>query len=188
MDLIKSINPYTENTLKTHSVHSQSEVESILQKSNKRFSEYKNSSFEERKILMLNTAKELLKNKRLYAEMITNEMGKPITQAIAEIEKCAWVCEYYAENAENHLSAKKIKTDAKKSYVKYEPLGVLLAIMPWNYPFWQVFRFAVPALMAGNVVVLKHASNVFGSALLIQEVFERKSRFSNSLFYYFKGR
>ncbi len=173
MDLIKSINPYTENTLKTHTVHSRTEVESILQKSSKRFLQYKNSSFEERKILMLNTAKELLKNKRLYAEMITNEMGKPITQAIAEIEKCAWVCEYYAENAEKHLSVKKIKTDAKKSYVKYEPLGVLLAIMPWNYPFWQVFRFTVPALMAGNVVVLKHASNVFGSALLIQEVFEK---------------
>ncbi|WP_339610925.1 NAD-dependent succinate-semialdehyde dehydrogenase [uncultured Planktosalinus sp.] len=171
--MIKSINPYTENTLKTHTVHSRTEVESILQKSSKRFLQYKNSSFEERKILMLNTAKELLKNKRLYAEMITNEMGKPITQAIAEIEKCAWVCEYYAENAEKHLSVKKIKTDAKKSYVKYEPLGVLLAIMPWNYPFWQVFRFTVPALMAGNVVVLKHASNVFGSALLIQEVFEK---------------
>lgn len=173
MDLIKSINPYTENTLKTHSVHSRNELESILQKSNKRFLQYKNSSFEERKILMLNTAKELLKNKRLFAEMITNEMGKPIKQAIAEIEKCAWVCEYYAENAEKHLSSEKIKTEAKKSYVKYEPLGVLLAIMPWNYPFWQVFRFAVPALMAGNVVVLKHASNVFGSALLIQEIFEK---------------
>jgi len=100
-------------------------------------------------------------------------MGKPITQAIAEIEKCAWVCEYYAENAEKHLSTKKIDTDGSKSYVRYEPIGVVLAVMPWNYPFWQVFRFAAPALMAGNIGILKHASSVMRSANNIQKVFER---------------
>ena len=99
-------------------------------------------------------------------------MGKPISQAIAEVEKCAWVCEYYAENAKDQLQNEIIKTDAYKSYVSYEPLGVVLAVMPWNYPFWQVFRFAAPALMAGNIGVLKHASNVFGCALNIEKVFK----------------
>jgi succinate-semialdehyde dehydrogenase / glutarate-semialdehyde dehydrogenase len=120
-----------------------------------------------------NVAKELRENKNEYATTITQEMGKPITQAIAEIEKCAWVCEYYANNAEEHLSSKTIETDAKQSYISYEPIGVVLAVMPWNYPFWQVFRFAAPALMAGNIGVLKHASNVMQSAENIQKVFER---------------
>jgi len=101
------------------------------------------------------------------------EMGKPISQSISEIEKCAWVCEYYAENAEKHLENEIIETDADTSYVSYEPIGVVLAVMPWNYPFWQVFRFAAPALMAGNIGVLKHASNVMQSAENIQKVFER---------------
>lgn len=118
-------------------------------------------------------ALELNKNKQEYAETMVKEMGKPIAQALAEIEKCAWVCEYYSENAESHLQDEMIKTDAHKSYVSYEPLGVLLAVMPWNYPYWQVFRFAVPALMAGNICVLKHASNVFGCALNIESVFKK---------------
>src|SRR5690606_18866075 len=129
--------------------------------------------FSERKILMLQAAEVLKSNKQEYAKLITQEMGKPIKQAIAEVEKCAWVCEYYAENAQNHLANEPVETDAYKSYISYEPIGVVLAIMPWNYPFWQVFRFAAPALMAGNVAVLKHASNVFGSALNIQKVFEK---------------
>src|SRR5690606_18337385 len=122
---------------------------------------------------MLAAALELKKNKKEYAEMMTLEMGKPISQAIAEVEKCTWACEYYAENAEIQLQNEIIKTDAYKSYVSYEPLGVVLAIMPWNYPLWQVFRFAAPALMAGNIGILKHASNVFGSALNIEKVFKR---------------
>ncbi len=122
---------------------------------------------------MLAAASELKNNKQAYARTMTLEMGKPISQAIAEIEKCAWVCEYYAENAERQLKDELVNTDAFKSYVSYEPLGVILAVMPWNYPFWQVFRFAAPALMAGNIGVLKHASNVFGSALNIEKVFKR---------------
>lgn len=175
MSTVKSINPYNGKIIEAYKTYSQKEVEGILNKAHQRFSEWKNVSFQERKKLMHNAANELKTNKQEYAELITLEMGKPITQAIAEVEKCAWVCEYYAEQAENHLASEKIDTDADKSYINYEPLGVVLAIMPWNYPFWQVFRFVAPALMAGNIAVLKHASNVFGSALNIEKVFEKAS-------------
>jgi succinate-semialdehyde dehydrogenase/glutarate-semialdehyde dehydrogenase len=113
----------------------------------------------------------LIENKEEYASIITSEMHKPISQAIAEIEKCALLCNYYYENAENFLATKSIKTDASESYVVYEPLGVILGIMPWNFPFWQVFRFAVPTLIAGNTVVVKHASNVPKCAELIESIF-----------------
>ena len=168
-----SINPYTGEELKVYKNHTKKEVSEIIDKADKRFYSWRETSFSERKKLMLAAASELKKNKEEYAETITLEMGKPISQAIAEIEKCAWGCEYYAENAEKQLQIEVIKTDADKSYVSYEPLGVVLAIMPWNYPFWQVFRFAAPALMAGNIGILKHASNVFGSALNIEKVFNR---------------
>ena len=117
-------------------------------------------------------AKTLSENKQQYAECITNEMHKPITQAIAEVEKCALLCTFYYENATQFLATKHIKTDASESFVTYEPLGVILGVMPWNFPFWQVFRFAVPSLTAGNTVVVKHASNVPKSAKLIQTIFE----------------
>ena len=168
-----SLNPYTGEELKSYKNHTKKEVSEIIDKADKRFYSWRETSFSERKKLMLAAASDLKKNKKEYAEMMTLEMGKPITQAIAEVEKCAWVCEFYAENAEKQLQNEMIKTDAYKSYVSYEPLGVVLAIMPWNYPFWQVFRFAAPALMAGNIGVLKHASNVFGSALNIEKVFKR---------------
>ena len=117
-------------------------------------------------------AKTLSENKQQYAECITNEMHKPITQAIAEVEKCALLCTFYYENATQFLATKHIKTDASESFVTYEPLGVILGVMPWNFPFWQVFRFAVPSLTAGNTVVVKHASNVPKSAKLIQTIFD----------------
>lgn len=173
MSSVKSINPYSGKIIETYKTHTKKEVDDLLKKAHQRFNDWKNVSFEERKKLMQNAANDLKTNKQEYAELITLEMGKPISQAIAEVEKCAWVCQYYAEQAENHLASEKIDTDAYKSYINYEPLGVVLAIMPWNYPFWQVFRFAAPALMAGNIAVLKHASNVFGSALNIEKVFER---------------
>jgi succinate-semialdehyde dehydrogenase/glutarate-semialdehyde dehydrogenase len=113
----------------------------------------------------------LIENKEEYASIITREMHKPITQALAEVEKCALLCKYYYENAETFLATKSIKTDASESYVVYEPLGVILGIMPWNFPFWQVFRFAVPTLIAGNTVVVKHASNVPKCAELIESIF-----------------
>lgn len=167
-----SMNPYTGKEIKTYKNHSKKEIEEIIQKADRRFYTWRETSFAERKRLMLAAASELRKNKEEYAETMTLEMGKPISQAIAEVEKCAWVCEFYAENAQAQLQNEIIKTDAYKSYVSYEPLGVVLAVMPWNYPYWQVFRFAAPALMAGNIGVLKHASNVFGCALNIEKIFK----------------
>lgn len=171
--MITSKNPYTGEKIAAVEEFTKEKIDLVLKDAEDRFQSWRKTSFKERKGLMLQAAKELKENSREYAETITAEMGKPITQSIAEVEKCAWVCEYYAENAEAHLASENIETDAEKSYVSYEPLGVVLAVMPWNYPFWQVFRFAAPALMAGNIGVLKHASNVMQSAGNIQKIFER---------------
>ncbi len=170
--MLISKNPYTGEEVFKINEFSQEEVDSAINKANEAFKVWRKMSFKERAELMEGAADELEKNKSKYAETITKEMGKPISQSIAEIEKCAWVCRYYANNAEDHLKNEIIETDASKSYISYEPIGVVLAIMPWNYPFWQVFRFAAPALMAGNVGILKHASNVMQSAQNIQQVFE----------------
>lgn len=173
MSSTKSTNPYTGKEIKTYTNHTFQEVSDIIDKADKRFYQWRQTSFAERKKLMLAAAEELKKSKHEYAQTMVEEMGKPISQAIAEVEKCAWVCEYYAENAEKHLADDVIETDASKSYISFEPLGVVLAVMPWNYPYWQVFRFAAPALMAGNIGILKHASNVFGCALNIEKIFKR---------------
>lgn len=171
--MIKSVNPYTGEEIAKVEEFSEEQIGKALQAAQDRFHTWRDTTFEERGLHMKMAARELIDNKEEYAEMITKEMGKPIAQSIAEVEKCAWVCEYYFENAHKQLAKETIETDAVKSYVSYEPLGVVLAIMPWNFPFWQVFRFAAPALMAGNVCVLKHASNVMQSANNIQKVFER---------------
>lgn len=170
--MIISKNPYTGEEVSKIKKFSREEINSAIKATDECFKNWRNTTFVERSQLMEKAARELEKNKKSYAETITREMGKPITQSIAEIEKCAWVCRYYAKNAEDHLKNEVIETDASKSFVSYEPLGVVLAIMPWNYPFWQVFRFAAPALMAGNVGILKHASNVMLCAQNIQKVFE----------------
>lgn len=169
--MLTSINPYTGEKIAEHKELSKSKIKSKLKKANKTFARWRLTSYTHRRQLVQNLGEELRDNAEKYAEVITKEMGKPIAQAIAEVEKCAWVCDYYAEKAEDHLCDKTIETDAESSYVSYEPLGVVLAVMPWNYPFWQVFRFAAPAMMAGNVGVLKHASNVMGCAQLIEEAF-----------------
>lgn len=169
--MVKSINPYTGEELAKFNELTKSEVNKKLKIADKTFENWRHTSFEERSSLMLNLAGVLKKNKKEYAKTITLEMGKPISQSIAEVEKCIWVCEYYAKNAEKQLQKQIIGTDAKKAYVRFDPLGPILAIMPWNYPFWQVFRFAAPALMAGNVGVLKHAGNVVQSAENIQAAF-----------------
>ena len=171
--MIQSINPYNQQVVFETKELTKKQTEDAIDDAHKRFLSWRKTSYAERSKLLKAAGQELLKNKREYAETITLEMGKPIKQAIAEIEKCAWVCDYYAENAEKQLAPKPIKTDAAESYISYEPLGVVLAVMPWNYPFWQVFRFAAPALMAGNIGILKHASNVMRSADNIQKVFER---------------
>ncbi len=171
--MIKSINPYNQQEVFNIEELTEKQVNEAIERADERFKSWRKTSFAERKKLMFAAAEELKKNKQEYAETMTSEMGKPIKQAIAEIEKCAWVCEYYAENAEKQLRNREIETDAVKSYVSYEPIGVVLAVMPWNYPYWQVFRFAAPALMAGNIGILKHASNVMQCGEKIQQIFER---------------
>lgn len=168
---MKSINPYSGKLIREYSIHSHDEVESILQKVQKEWESWKNTTFEQRSSLMFKAASILRNRKKELATLITEEMGKLIRESEAEIEKCAWVCEYYAENAERMLGNEFIETDATKSYITFLPIGIVLAVMPWNFPFWQVFRFAAPALMAGNAGVLKHASNVPGCALAIEKVF-----------------
>ncbi len=178
---LQTINPTTGELVKSFIPFSNEEVNSIIIETHNDFLSWRNSPFVERKLLMLNAAKILKSDKQRYAEILTLEMGKPISQAIAEVEKCAWVCEYYAENTENILANEVIETDATESYVQFDPIGIVLAVMPWNFPFWQVFRFASPALMAGNAGLLKHASNVSLSALAIEEVFQ-KAGFPQNLF------
>ncbi|WP_026916142.1 NAD-dependent succinate-semialdehyde dehydrogenase [Christiangramia portivictoriae] len=171
--MIESKNPYTGESIEKFEELTNEQIDEILENADQRYKLWRKTSMAERSEFMMNAAEELKANKAEYARDITLEMGKPISQSIAEIEKCAWVCEYYAKNAADHLADRPVDTDAQKSYVSYEPIGVVLAVMPWNYPFWQVFRFAAPALMAGNIGVLKHASNVMRSASNIQKVFER---------------
>ena len=179
--MIKSINPSDLQVIKTYNQMQPSELIKIIDLADKAFEDWKTISFSARSKLMLKAADVLKKNKEEYSKLMTLEMGKPVNQSRAEVEKCAWVCEYYAENAEKFLSDELITTDASKSFVTFQPLGVVLAVMPWNFPFWQVFRFAAPGLMAGNAGILKHASNVSGCALAIEEVF-REAGFPENLF------
>jgi succinate-semialdehyde dehydrogenase/glutarate-semialdehyde dehydrogenase len=170
---IASINPATGETLKTFSALSAEEIDQKLQLAADTFQTYRRTPFSDRSRMMLHAAEILESEKNELGKMMTLEMGKPIKAAISEAEKCAWVCRYYAETAEHHLADHVVETNAKKSYVHFQPLGPVLAIMPWNFPFWQVFRFAAPALMAGNVGLLKHASNVPQCALAIEDIFAR---------------
>lgn len=179
--MIQSINPADLQLIKTYQSMLPSEVNKILDLTNNTFERWKETTFSLRSKLMLNAAEVLRKRKEEYSKMMTLEMGKPIAQSRAEVEKCAWVCEYYSENAEKFLDDELITTDASKSFVTFQPLGIVLAVMPWNFPFWQVFRFAVPGLMAGNAGILKHASNVSGCALAIEEVFH-EAGFPENLF------
>lgn len=170
---IVSVNPYNGQEIGKMKALSLQQIEEKIERAQNTFVTWRETTFEERATHLLNVASELKKNKEEYARTITLEMGKPITQSLEEIEKCAWVCEYYAANAQDHLSDRNIETTASSSYVRYDPIGIVLAVMPWNYPFWQVFRFIAPALMAGNIGLLKHASSVMQSAQNIQKVFER---------------
>jgi succinate-semialdehyde dehydrogenase / glutarate-semialdehyde dehydrogenase len=168
---IISNNPATGKLIKQYDVITEQEINKKLEKANLSFKKWKNISFDQRSQIFLSVAQNLENNKQTYAKVITSEMGKTLQSAIAEVEKCAWVCRHYAEYTEKYLKPEIIDTEAKKSMVVFEPLGVILEIMPWNFPFWQVFRVSAPILMSGNVAVLKHASNVPQSALLIEQIF-----------------
>ena len=168
---IRSINPYTEEVNWTYDPFSFVECESRIESSRAAFSGWSSLSAEERTKYFSRAGQVLRQNIDIYAEIITKEMGKPIRQSRDEIEKCAWLCDYYAENVVGFLKEELVDTGTEKSYVTFEPLGVIFGIMPWSFPFWQVFRFAVPAMCAGNVCVIKHASNVPRSALEVEKVF-----------------
>ena len=170
---IASINPATGETLKTFESLTKAQIEEKLQRAGETFRGYREISITERAKMMNRAAGILEAEKHDLARIMTLEMGKPIKGAIGEAEKCAWVCRYYAETAAQHLADEVIETGVAQSYVKFQPLGPVLAVMPWNFPFWQVFRFAAPALMAGNVGLLKHASNVPQCALAIEDIFRR---------------
>ena len=178
---IQSVNPATGEVIETFEATSAREVERILATAHAAFVEWRRTPFVTRARHLRNAAEVLKKRKADYARLMTLEMGKPIVQAEAEVDKCAWACEYFADHAEGFLAEQPRETDASRSYVRFDPLGPVLAVMPWNFPFWQVFRFAAPALMAGNAGVLKHASNVPGCALTIESVF-REAGFPRGLF------
>ncbi|MBN2320328.1 MAG: NAD-dependent succinate-semialdehyde dehydrogenase [Acidobacteria bacterium] len=166
-----SINPATEETLASFEIDTDEQIQKALEKADRTFRDWRRESFSKRADLIKQAARYLRRDKDRFAGIMTAEMGKPIVESEAEVEKCAWNLDYYAEHAESHLKTETRDSNATESYVQYTPLGVVLAIMPWNYPLWQVFRFAAPALMAGNTAILKHASNVPQCALAIEEVF-----------------
>ncbi len=179
--MIKSINPATEEEIKLYKEMDDDEIKRILSNTHSEYLQWIKTGFAERAAKMKKAAGVLRTKKDKWANIMTLEMGKPISQSKGEIEKCAWVCDYFADNAEKFLADVTIESDASNSFVTFRPLGVVLAVMPWNFPFWQVFRFAAPNLMAGNAGLLKHSSNVTGCALAIEEIF-REAGFPENLF------
>jgi len=167
-----TINPTTGKPMQTYDELTPDSAAAVIVKANEAWLSWRGTSFTMRAALMKKAATMLRERNRELALLMADEMGKPLAQGNAEVEKCAWACDYYADNAEQHLAPDVVRTESHKSYVAFEPLGVVLAIMPWNFPFWQVYRFAAPALMAGNVAMLKHASNVPGCALAIERLFQ----------------
>ncbi|MDY7091742.1 MAG: NAD-dependent succinate-semialdehyde dehydrogenase [Acidobacteriota bacterium] len=168
---LETINPATGEVLCTYQRTTTEEVRTSIEECHQAFLRWRRTDFSERAEKMRKAAEILRQRADEYAVLMAREMGKPVAGGRSEAEKCAWVCDYYAEHAESFLARETIETDAQSSFVTYQPLGVVLAVMPWNFPFWQVFRFAAPALMAGNGGLLKHASNVPGCALAIERVF-----------------
>jgi len=179
--MLTAINPANGKIIRTYEENSEEEIEDKVKAAHLAYTAWRKTTFHQRAEKLRNASKVLIDKKDEYAALMAKEMGKPIRDGRAEIEKCAWVCDHYADNALTALRPEIIETDARRSYVSFSPLGVILAIMPWNYPFWQVFRFAAPALMAGNAAVLKHASNVPGCSLAIEDIFS-KAGFPPNLF------
>lgn len=178
---IVAVNPASGEQVREYDEHSPDDVKEIVAAANTAYENWRHTSFAVRAELMRAAGHVLRDKAGQFARLMTEEMGKPIKDGRAEAEKCAWVCDYYADNAEQFLEREPVETDASKSFVTFQPLGVVLAVMPWNFPFWQVFRFAAPNLMAGNVGVLKHASNVPGCALTIESIF-RSAGFPQDVF------
>ncbi|MEM9556877.1 MAG: NAD-dependent succinate-semialdehyde dehydrogenase [Acidobacteriota bacterium] len=178
---IEAVNPATGESLSRHDEFSSDEAARLVDAADEAFHAWRRTSFEHRAERMRSAAELLRERSDEYAELMAREMGKPIAGGRAEVEKCAWVCEYYAEHAAGFLAEEPVETDAAESFVTFQPLGVVLAVMPWNFPFWQVFRFVAPALMAGNAGLLKHSSNVPGCALAIETVLH-DAGFPTSLF------
>jgi len=176
-----SINPATGKVVKTYEQHTKDGVVSIINSVDRTWHHWRSTSFMFRSQLMHNLSSLLRSQKGELALLMAQEMGKVKNEGIAEVEKCAWVCDYYAANAESFLENEPIETEATKSFVAYQPIGTILGVMPWNFPFWQVFRFAAPTIMAGNTAVLKHASNVPGCAVAIEELF-REAGFPENVF------
>jgi succinate-semialdehyde dehydrogenase/glutarate-semialdehyde dehydrogenase len=170
---IASINPATGQLLKTFEPLSDSEIEAKLQRAAEAFSRHRKVPFAERARMMVKAAEILESEKEKFGRLMTLEMGKPLRAAVDEAVKCAWACRYYAENAEKFLADEVVETTATRSFIRYQPIGPILAVMPWNFPFWQVVRFVAPALMAGNTGLLKHASNVPQCALELENIFRR---------------
>ena len=177
--MIKSINPYNNKIIKSYFQDTDDDINMIIQNVNDSYKKWKNIPIKNRRFFLLELAENLESNKLEYGKVITEEIGKPIKESILEITKCSSVCKYYADNGESFLQNDYIKTENSKSYVQYNPLGVVFGIMPWNFPFWQVFRFVAPSLMAGNVCLLKHASNTLGSAVLIDNIINKLSPIEN---------
>lgn len=178
---IAAINPATGEVIREYDEMAVEEVRRLVEGAHRAFLDWRRTSFEERAGCLRAAARILRERADEYARLMAVEMGKPVKAGRAEVEKCAWVCDYYADNAARFLAPEVVATDARKSFVTFQPLGVVLAVMPWNFPFWQVFRFAAPALMAGNAAVLKHASNVPACALAIEAVF-REACFPENVF------
>lgn len=178
---MKSINPFTGKVFAEYENHSREQLEHIVSETGQAFKTWKDIPFRKRSTTIKKMAARLRERKEEYAALITAEMGKIIAESRAEIEKCAWLCEYYAEQAESMLQPELFETDGSESFVRFDPTGVIYAIMPWNFPFWQVLRFAVPTIMAGNTVILKHAPNVTGCSLSIENLF-MDSAFPDSVF------
>ena len=168
---IETINPATGKVIATYDIMRNDEIHKKVENARLAQKNWKTLDISEQSTYIRNLGRVLRKNKDEYARLITEEMGKPIRQAIAEVEKCAWLCDYYSEHSESFLRDELIPTEFRKSFVSFEPLGVIAGIMPWNFPFWQAMRFAVPALIAGNVEILKHSSVCLGSALKLEEAF-----------------
>lgn len=178
---MQSVNPFSGEVIRSYPEYSGEEVNVIIQQVDAAFHQWKITSFEYRAMLMKNLQAKLLEKKEVLAGMMVSEMGKVKREAIGEIEKCALVCAFYAENAASFLKNEPIQTEASESYISYQPIGTVLAVMPWNFPFWQVFRFLAPALMAGNTGVLKHSSNVSGCGLAIENLV-REAGFPENVF------